>query len=429
MERQSNDEHLERDEEDGGFTMEFRIGVVEDIEAQVEEMMRLGALGYFKEARQLSQSIAPAHQQTFEVVFEQLRLMLDQGAYTDLIDRAESHPKNVCTPEQSDLIALMVAIAHVSISDVGQTHPSEALSQFQHVGLLIAQLQHRLSDGQWTTQELLKDVLLLRLWYIQQLQQPQDMTSIDDDTHACLVNVAFSLLEHEQFWPAKILFQTFCFHGVLDSPVLRSPTRWSNLLERVQMTDETTFERRLTKITLAQMTLELFAVHTYINFDRASIMIITPETEMIRTRGVRLQTTLKLRYGDDNYGPRHDLRHAFTVLLDSLPGAKPVVPWIIGRIRVLQTKADYYGDRGMSRVLKSFESCTRLESQQTKVVNEHIFNERRVEGLRLSGNVKRPEGGSKRWPSRDVRPRETNEDIVRFQTFRRTARTPFLERF
>lgn len=153
MEQQSNPKHLETDEEDGGFAMEFRIGVVEDIEAQVEEMMRLGALGYFKEARQLSQSIAPAHQRTFEVVFEQLRLMLDQGAYTDLIERAESHPKNVCTSEQSDLIALMVAIAHVSISGVGQTHPSDTLSQFQHVGLLIAQLRRRLSDGQWTTQE------------------------------------------------------------------------------------------------------------------------------------------------------------------------------------------------------------------------------------------------------------------------------------
>ncbi|KAI7479421.1 hypothetical protein KC357_g4224 [Hortaea werneckii] len=66
MEQQSNPKHLETDEEDGGFAMEFRIGVVEDIEAQVEEMMRLGALGYFKEARQLSQSIAPAHQRTFE---------------------------------------------------------------------------------------------------------------------------------------------------------------------------------------------------------------------------------------------------------------------------------------------------------------------------------------------------------------------------
>lgn len=138
------------------------------------------------------------------------------------------------------------------------------------------------------------------------------------------------------------------------------------------MIDETTFECRLTKITLAQIALELFAVHTYINYDRASIMIITPETEMIRTRGARLQTTLKLRYGDDNYGPRHDLRHAFTVLLDSLPGAKPGILGIIGRTRVLQTKADYYGDCGMSRVLKSLESCTRLEVSRALPIEHQV---------------------------------------------------------
>ncbi|KAI6855506.1 hypothetical protein KC338_g8137 [Hortaea werneckii] len=155
MEQLNNPKHRGTDEEDEGFTMEFKVEVVDDIEAQVEEMMRLGALGYFKEARQLSQSIAPVHQQTFEVVFEQLRLMLDQGAYTDLIERAEIHPEAVCTPEQSDLIALMVAIAHVSISGVGQSYRSEVSSEFQHVesSALSVQLRDRLRGGQWTTEE------------------------------------------------------------------------------------------------------------------------------------------------------------------------------------------------------------------------------------------------------------------------------------
>lgn len=155
MERQSNNEHLETDEEDGGFTMEFRIGVVEDIEAQVEEMMRLGALGYFKEARQLSQSIAPAHPRTFEVVFEQLRLMLDQGAYTDLIARAEAHPQDSCTAQQSNLIALMKAIAHASISGAEGSQPSNKSEKAQSIepAALCVQLQQRLRDASWTLEE------------------------------------------------------------------------------------------------------------------------------------------------------------------------------------------------------------------------------------------------------------------------------------
>ena len=155
MDPQNNPEHLKADEEDDSFTMEFRMEVVDDIEAQVEEMMCFGTQGYFKRARQVSQSIAPAHQQTFGVVFEQLRLLLDQGAYADLIERADSHPKNVCTAEQCDLIALMVAIAHVSMNGDGSSHRSDAWRKFQHIrpAALIVQLQDRVIGGQWPIEE------------------------------------------------------------------------------------------------------------------------------------------------------------------------------------------------------------------------------------------------------------------------------------
>ena len=155
MEPQNNPEHLKVDGEDDSFTMECKIEVVDGIEAQVEEMMRLRVQGYFKEARQLSQSIASRHQQTFEVVFEQLRLMLDQGAYTDLIEKADSRPRNVCTAEQSDLIALMVAIARVSMNGDRSSDTSESLSKFQPMRppALSVQLRDRLSGGQWTIEE------------------------------------------------------------------------------------------------------------------------------------------------------------------------------------------------------------------------------------------------------------------------------------
>ncbi|KAI7081976.1 hypothetical protein KC356_g8744 [Hortaea werneckii] len=155
MEQQNVGKQAEPHEDDEGFTMEFKIEVVDDIEAQVEEMMRLGALGYFKEARQLSQSIAPVHQQTFEVVFEQLRLMLDQGAYSDLIARAESHPQDLCTAKQSDLIALMVAIACASISGAEEFQASATLGKRELIdpAALCVHLHQRLRDASWTLEK------------------------------------------------------------------------------------------------------------------------------------------------------------------------------------------------------------------------------------------------------------------------------------
>ncbi|RMZ14634.1 hypothetical protein D0864_00117 [Hortaea werneckii] len=402
MEPQNNPEHLKVDGEDDSFTMECKIEVVDDIEAQVEEMMRLGALGYFKEARQLSQSIAPAHQQTFEVVFEQLRLMLDQGAYTDLIEKADSHPKNVCTAEQSDLIALMVAIAHVSMNGDGSSDTSEALSKFQHMrpAALSVQLRDRFSGGQWTIEELLKDVLLLRLWYLEQLRQPQHMNSIDNTTYACLVDVAFSLLEHEQFWVTNMLFHTACFDGFFDSRSLKSPTRWSTVLKRVEMIDDSTFGCRLTQMTMAQIALEWAAVHTYITSDRTSII---DEAAAIWTRAATLQTNLTLRFRDDDYGPRNGLRHEFAVLLDSVRRKKPWKLQIIGKAQALQTKANYYEDRGMHHVLESLILCTVLESQQAVPESLYVLGGGGLSGFRLYENVKRPAIGPERGSYRGSR--------------------------
>ena len=147
--------HAEPGEDDGGFTMDFAIEVVEDIEAQMEEMMRLGALGYFREARPVSQSIAPEYQQKFEVAFEQLRLMLDQGAYTDLIARAISTPKQTWTPAQRALISMLVAIARMSMSSTKGIQASDALVESKLVGpsAICVRLQDRLYGGNWTIEE------------------------------------------------------------------------------------------------------------------------------------------------------------------------------------------------------------------------------------------------------------------------------------
>ncbi|RMY77874.1 hypothetical protein D0862_13472 [Hortaea werneckii] len=135
--------------------MDFRIEVVDNIEAQVEEMMRLGALGYFKKARQVSQSIALEYQQNFEVAFEQLRLMLDQGAYTDLIARAMSTPKQTWTPAQRALISMLVAIARMSMSGTEGIQASDAFVESKFVGpsAISVRLRDRLGGRDWTIEE------------------------------------------------------------------------------------------------------------------------------------------------------------------------------------------------------------------------------------------------------------------------------------
>ena len=74
MEQRIDEWRAEQNGENVGFAMDFRTEVMDEVGAKLEETMRLGLLGCFKEARQVSQSIAPVHQQKFQVVFEQLRL-------------------------------------------------------------------------------------------------------------------------------------------------------------------------------------------------------------------------------------------------------------------------------------------------------------------------------------------------------------------
>lgn len=51
MEQRIDKRRVEQNGENVGFAMDFRIEVVDKIGAQLEGTMRLGSLGYFKEAR------------------------------------------------------------------------------------------------------------------------------------------------------------------------------------------------------------------------------------------------------------------------------------------------------------------------------------------------------------------------------------------
>lgn len=124
------------------------------------------------------------------------------------------------------------------------------------------------------------------------------------------------------------------------------------------MIDESTFESRLTKMTMAQIASEWAVVRTYIVPDRLSII---EEAEVIFTRAVRLQTFLTQQFEEDNYGPRHNLRKQFANLLVWVRVTEPGTSRIIEKAKALQTQANDCGDRGMHHILKSLRLCTILE--------------------------------------------------------------------
>ena len=70
---------------EGGFTMNFSVDIVDDVPAMVDEMMRLGDLGYFNEACEISNMLA-RHSDIFAVIAERMRLFLIQGAFQELLD-------------------------------------------------------------------------------------------------------------------------------------------------------------------------------------------------------------------------------------------------------------------------------------------------------------------------------------------------------
>jgi hypothetical protein len=144
----------DEDEDDGGFTMDFSIEIVDDINAQIEEMMRLSWLGYFNQARQISDSIAPIHHSKFEVVVEQLRLLMDQGAYEDLIAKAESVSRSDWTAPQSSILDLMRAISYICIDDFkGASSIDSVVIHNIDPEATSLQLKAKLKSEEWIVEE------------------------------------------------------------------------------------------------------------------------------------------------------------------------------------------------------------------------------------------------------------------------------------
>ncbi|RMY47082.1 hypothetical protein D0865_08888 [Hortaea werneckii] len=111
MEQRIDKRRAEQNGENVGFAMDFRIEVVDKIGAQLEGTMRLGSLGYFKEAHVAVYSAgAPAE-------------VRNQGAYHDFMAHARSHYLETCSPAQSALIPLIVANNSFDHQPANLRHP------------------------------------------------------------------------------------------------------------------------------------------------------------------------------------------------------------------------------------------------------------------------------------------------------------------
>jgi hypothetical protein len=69
---------------DDGFTMDFSLDVVSDIEQDVEDVARQGALGNFCKARRMYEEALKMHRDKFPIYAEFLRLCLDSGDWDSL---------------------------------------------------------------------------------------------------------------------------------------------------------------------------------------------------------------------------------------------------------------------------------------------------------------------------------------------------------
>lgn len=93
-------------DDDGGFVMDFSIGIVEDVPAEVENIMHLAAIGLFTEAREAAALTMERYLDKFPVLIEFLRLLYDQGDYQSLSDHVNRALTAKWDDEQICLLSL-----------------------------------------------------------------------------------------------------------------------------------------------------------------------------------------------------------------------------------------------------------------------------------------------------------------------------------
>lgn len=99
--------------DDGGFTMNFSLDVFSNIEQDVEDVARQGALGNFRRARRMYEEALEPHRDMFPVYAEYLRLCLDSGDWGSLAKVAD-HGSWSWSESASGIVEVLSAVGNMS---------------------------------------------------------------------------------------------------------------------------------------------------------------------------------------------------------------------------------------------------------------------------------------------------------------------------
>jgi hypothetical protein len=118
--------------DDDGFTMDFSLDVVSDIEQDVEDVARQGVgLGNFGRARAMYEEVLKTHRDKFPVYAENLRLCLDAGDWGSLAADASERE----SADWSDLAANIVRLLRI-VGEISKL-PCGDLTSDVHIKKLI----------------------------------------------------------------------------------------------------------------------------------------------------------------------------------------------------------------------------------------------------------------------------------------------------
>ncbi|CAG8950025.1 hypothetical protein HYFRA_00004359 [Hymenoscyphus fraxineus] len=204
---------------EGGFVMDFNVEIVEDVAAEIENVMRLGAVGAFEEARNMSKETVEHHLDTFPVLVEYLRLLYDQGDYISLEenvqkalerynDKAKPGPERY--PEQNDILSLMGHIGRVHRFRYSKDSFGGIPAFTNMVSKLLSVPLDKLDE-----EDVLAIVLMLKLRYLE--HQRKDALPTKDfllwqteNPRDDLCTLLEHLIQTERYWAAENVL-TVCF--------------------------------------------------------------------------------------------------------------------------------------------------------------------------------------------------------------------------
>jgi hypothetical protein len=115
-----------------GFTMEFSLDVVSDVEQDVEDVARQGVLGNFRKAREMFAQALNNHHDQFPVYAEYLRLCLDGGDWKALAEACD-YGCGSWTQLACNIVRLLRAVGETSVQSCNDPYSEDSYACIKSV--------------------------------------------------------------------------------------------------------------------------------------------------------------------------------------------------------------------------------------------------------------------------------------------------------